>query len=73
MRDTEYPMAGAQLDNVIMPIRRGNPISWSIFNVGIQDTIHAMAIPIRVADSDTPWEPLIKSDLSRSQPDTFPF
>jgi len=55
MRDTEYPMAGAQLDNVIMSIRRGNPISWSIFNVGIQDTIHAMAIPIRVADSDTPW------------------
>ena len=66
MRYTEQPMAGDQLDNVIMSIRRGQPFNWSIFNVGIQDTIYAMAIPIRVANSDTPWSYVLAYPLGEA-------
>jgi len=55
MRETERPMAGDQLEDVIVAIERGLPFSWTIFNPGIQDTLQVLAVPIRVASSDTPW------------------
>ena len=55
MRETERPMAGELLEDVILAIERGQPFSWTIFNPGIQDTLQVLAIPIRVANSDTPW------------------
>jgi len=40
---------------VIQAIRRGESISWVIFNPGVNDYLHVTAVPIWVADSDTPW------------------
>jgi len=55
MRETERPMAGEQLEDVVLAIERGQSFSWTIFNPGIQDTLQVLAIPIRVANSGTPW------------------
>ena len=55
MRETERPMAGERLDEVIQAIRVGEGINWVIFNPGLNDYLHVAAVPIWVADSGTPW------------------